>query len=59
MNRSCESCGNPDDEMVLVQRVYADPNRPEVPERVEDTAELWCLSCASQYPHQPADGESG
>lgn len=56
MNRACESCGTPDDEMVLVRRVYLDPSRPDGPEHVEDDPELWCLSCTSLYPHQPAEG---
>lgn len=55
MKRSCESCGNPDDELLLVQRVYLDPSRPGEIDRIEVTPELWCLSCASQYPHQPVD----
>jgi hypothetical protein len=56
MEQACESCGNPDDELLLVRRVYLDPARPGHVERVEDTAELWCLSCTSQYPHQPVEG---
>ncbi|HLF40765.1 MAG TPA: hypothetical protein VI854_04735 [Acidimicrobiia bacterium] len=56
MERSCENCGIPDDELILVRRVYLDPARPGEVDRVEDGAELWCLSCASQYPFEPADG---
>jgi hypothetical protein len=55
VERACESCGIPDDELVLVRRVYLDPDRPGEVERIEAAAELWCLSCASQYPHQPAE----
>ncbi|MGH8998581.1 MAG: hypothetical protein ACRDY7_04245 [Acidimicrobiia bacterium] len=58
MERACESCGNPDDELVLVRRVYLEPSDPDTtPRQVEPSTELWCLSCTSQYPHQPADGE--
>lgn len=56
MERACENCGIPDDELMLVRRVHLDPQRPGGPERVEDATELWCLSCASQYPHRPVDG---
>jgi len=55
VERACESCGIPDEELVLVRRVYLDPDRAGEVERIEEAAELWCLSCASQYPHQPAD----
>jgi hypothetical protein len=53
----CENCGNPDDELALVRRVYLDPHRPGEVKRVEEAAELWCVSCASQYPHQTEDGD--
>ncbi|MGH8974542.1 MAG: hypothetical protein ACRD0C_15240 [Acidimicrobiia bacterium] len=55
MERACENCGTPDDELALVRRIYMDPAHPGRVERVEDAAELWCPSCTSQYPHQPAD----
>lgn len=55
MERACESCGNPDDELVLVRRVYMDPGNPDQVDRVEVDAELWCLACTSLYPHQPDD----
>jgi hypothetical protein len=38
-----------------VVRVYLDPGRPGEVQRVEEGAELWCVSCISQYPHQVAD----
>jgi hypothetical protein len=56
VERACENCGIPDDELALVRRVYVDPARPGQVERVEDSPELWCLSCTSQYPHQPVEG---
>ena len=55
MERACENCGTPDDELALVRRVYMDPAHPGQVDRVEDATELWCLSCTSQYPHQPVD----
>ena len=55
MDRACENCGNPDDELLLVRRVYPDFDHPLEAEQVEVTPELWCLSCTSQYPHEAAD----
>jgi hypothetical protein len=55
MERACENCGNPDDELAMVRRVYMDPGQPGRIDRVEDDVELWCLSCTSLYPHQPTD----
>lgn len=55
MESTCENCGTPDDELVLIRRIYLDPARPGRVERVEESPELWCLSCTSQYPHQPAE----
>jgi hypothetical protein len=46
----CESCGRPDGDLVEVHRVYLIPEPATV---VEDT-ERWCVSCRSQYPHEPA-----
>lgn len=56
MERACESCGIPDDELVPVRRVYLDPETAGAVTGVGPDTELWCLSCSSQYPHQPADG---
>lgn len=49
----------PDDELLLVRRVYVTPETWDTPgsERVVDTPELWCISCCSQYPHQLATDE--
>jgi hypothetical protein len=55
MERACENCGIPDDELVLVTRVYLALDRPGEAERMEETPELWCLSCTSQYPHEASD----
>jgi hypothetical protein len=57
VERACENCANPDDELVPVRRVYLTPETWDqaAQERVEDEVELWCLSCMSQYPHQVAD----
>jgi hypothetical protein len=56
--RVCENCAMPDEELVLVHRVYVTPERwdsPEAEARVVDETELWCVSCCSQYPFVPAD----
>jgi hypothetical protein len=55
VEQTCENCGNPDDELALVLRIYLDPARPGEIQRVEENAELWCVSCTTQYPYQPAD----
>ena len=55
MERACENCGTPDDELEPVLRVYMDPAQPGRVVSVEETSELWCLSCTSQYPHQRAE----
>lgn len=54
MERACENCATPDDELVLVHRVYVTPETWDAPgrEQVVDAGELWCVSCLSQYPHE-------
>ena len=41
-----------DEELVLVRRVYVTPEGPDTPagKQVVDEAELWCVSCVTQYP---------
>ena len=44
----------PDEELVLVRRVYVTPERWDSPQASVGEvgeAELWCISCCSQYPH--------
>ena len=55
----CQNCASPDDDLVLVRRVYVEPERWDAPATasVVEEAELWCLSCRSQYPHEVV-GES-
>lgn len=58
--RACENCAAVDDDLELVRRVYVTPgpepwDRPAGVDIVEEP-ELWCFSCRSMYPHQPADG---
>ncbi len=57
VERACENCATPDDELVLVRRVYVTPERWDTPgsEQVVDMPELWCISCLSQYPHDVVD----
>jgi hypothetical protein len=60
VERVCENCAFPDDDLALVRRVYVTPeswDRPAAVEIVEDT-ELWCVSCQSQYPNEPAGAET-
>jgi hypothetical protein len=54
VDRVCENCTFPDEELALVRRAYVTPEswdtKSEI--RVLDDTELWCMSCRSQYPHQ-------
>jgi hypothetical protein len=56
MERACENCGTPDEELLQVRRVYMDPDHPGEVKSTEETAELWCISCTTQYPHLVAEG---
>ena len=40
-----------------MRRVYLDPDAVDQVKTVEPAPELWCLSCASQYPHLPVEGD--
>ena len=51
MERACENCGTPDEELLQVRRVYMDPDHPGDVKSTEETPELWCISCTTQYPH--------
>jgi hypothetical protein len=51
MERACENCGTPDDDLQPVRRIYLDPDRPGEILTAEENAELWCISCTTQYPH--------
>ena len=55
--RVCENCGIPDDELVLVRRVYVVPPSWDTPgsQSVIAEPELWCVSCLSQYPCEIVD----
>lgn len=55
----CDNCAFPDDELVLVRRVYVTPETWDAPgsSQVVDEPEWWCISCVSQYPHEPVDEE--
>jgi hypothetical protein len=55
----CENCGFPDAELVRVRRVYVVPASwdKEGSERVVPEPEMWCVSCCSQYPNEPAGAE--
>jgi hypothetical protein len=62
--RVCENCAMPDEELVLVRRVYVTPKRwdspdadPEELAREVGDPELWCVSCCTQYPHAVMETE--
>jgi hypothetical protein len=54
--RACENCAREDDDLLAVYRVYVVPEAWDTPgsSQTLDQVELWCFSCRSQYPHQPA-----
>ena len=56
-DRACENCGFPDEELVLVRRVYVVPEDWDAPPAttVVPEPELWCVSCMTQYPCEAAD----
>ena len=56
MERVCENCARPDDDLVTVHRLYVVPGTGDTPDSVTRVAdvELWCFSCRSQYPHEAA-----
>ena len=58
-DRVCENCAFPDEDLVLVRRVYVTPETWETPasHQVVEEPELWCVSCRSQYPHEAVDDE--
>ena len=57
--RVCENCAIPDDELVLVRRVYLVPPSWDTPgsQTVIAEPELWCVSCISQYPCEMVEDE--
>jgi hypothetical protein len=52
---ACENCASVERELVRVRRVYVVPETWDQPAsyKVVDDAEMWCVSCVSQYPHEP------
>ena len=57
MERVCENCAFPDEDLTLVRRVYLTPETwdRQASAQVVDETELWCVSCRSQYPHEPVE----
>lgn len=58
--RVCENCAIQDDELVPVRRVYVTPETWDQPGKSEVVAdpELWCVSCATQYPCEPIEDQT-
>ena len=52
---SCESCGADDHDLAPVHRKYVttEPGARAFTVRVLDDVEQWCVSCRTQYPHEP------
>ena len=46
---TCDNCGTADDGLSPVHRAYLLPEP-----KVLDEVERWCVSCQTQYPHEPA-----
>ena len=57
---SCDSCGDTDDVLTEVVRLYltpselGEPGEPEAVRRATST-ERWCTVCQLHYPHEPVD----
>jgi hypothetical protein len=54
VERVCENCAAPDDELEAVRRVYV-AGAASSADQVLDDVEVWCFSCRSLYPHEPVD----
>jgi hypothetical protein len=56
---TCDSCGRDADEVLAVHRLYVTPGSWDTPAGVRrlEEVERWCVSCASQYPHEPAGSD--
>jgi hypothetical protein len=54
---SCESCGADSDDLTPVHRKYVTPagEGHATVTRVLDEVERWCVSCRTQYPHEPVE----
>jgi hypothetical protein len=53
MPTECASCGQVDDELVFVRRLYLTPEAWDTPESVtEGDDEWWCFVCRTHYPHE-------
>src|SRR5262249_36157360 len=57
--RACENCAFPDEELVLVRRIYVTPETWDTPasQQIGDQTELWCVSCRSQSPHEVVEDD--
>ncbi|MDW3215398.1 MAG: hypothetical protein R8G01_15460 [Ilumatobacteraceae bacterium] len=55
---TCESCGADDHDLTPVHRKYVTlaPGGDTTVSRVLDEVEHWCISCRTQYPHEPVGG---
>ena len=55
---TCDSCGQPAQDLVEVRRAYLTPGGGGelVLGEVAEDVERWCGSCRSHYPHVPAGG---
>ncbi len=52
----CDNCARDEPELLAVRRVYVVPEQWDTPasETVVDEVEHWCVSCCTQYPHEPS-----
>jgi hypothetical protein len=58
---TCDSCGQPAQDLAEVRRAYLAPDDAGqlVLGEVADEVERWCGSCRSHYPHVPVGDEPG
>jgi hypothetical protein len=52
-SHECQSCGDQDDQLTLVRRLWVTPEEWDTQGSVADgPLEWWCFVCRTHYPHQ-------
>ena len=60
MSDRCDSCGDANEDLKTVQRIYVvfDEDRQPTEHRLSDEFETWCAICRVTYPHQEIAAEA-
>ena len=61
MSSTCDSCGQDDELLTEVHRLYITPESWEAPAAVTrvDEVERWCFACLTHYAHEQVETGSG